>query len=282
MKLRLMLLLLLGAGSAFASTNKTFYRGAVMVDSNGVVTAPLNFKGSNDIASATPVSNVAAQVETNLYAFRRWTGTVHAVSEVVAANTTNLSSELITNGSMAVDGGWGPIGMTWDVGDGSGLYLAVPPIGGSLRQAVSGITNGMTLIITYSNAVPSTGSVVVTVGGCTNIAPIGVSPVTFLAHIANTQQVEISVFTTNGVTSIDGISIHRVLDGPGYFAGRVDSGVGFRGPGHELFNVLEPRPRIGTNVDVTLWTPRWQGDFLVDAGSNKTYTAYTADTNGWR
>ena len=39
--------------------------------------------------------------------------------------------------------------------------------------------------------------------------------------------------------------------------------------------------RIVTNADVFTYVPRWIGEVLVDVGSNKTYAAYDATTNGW-
>lgn len=51
--------------------------------------------------------------------------------------------------------------------------------------------------------------------------------------------------------------------------------------GQYLTDVTEPRSRLITNADVKAMTPRWVGDTVRDVGSNKTYTADDATTNGW-
>ena len=88
----LLVVLLISASVAGASTNKTFYRGPMMVDSNGVITAPTNWRSANDIASATELTNLISDLDLTDSESLRIFNIAYTGANVIAASvfdTTN-------------------------------------------------------------------------------------------------------------------------------------------------------------------------------------------------
>jgi hypothetical protein len=267
--------------SASPTGTVTWTQQTVMAGSDGKLVSPSNFFTANGIMPTSNYELLQAQITANdgdIAALQA--GQVVTTKQVIAADRTAIGSCLTLNPDMTNDSRWTAGDAVWNA-TGDGCYLINAGNDGRLTPSNAlAISGGMTLRIDYSNALPSTGSVEIVVGGTTNSRAIATNVVSLLAHLADSSNLVMTIHATNGQTSIDGIRVYQVASGEGDFAGDVRAGgwgrftAGVSTPGNISGSNLYGKSELYTRAELTTGFVRRTGtrNFEVGQGNRNCYS----------